>query len=272
MSETYYLKTDAPIPIDNSTQLINPDITTENGVIHVIDNILPEKINISDTSSSNKTSTVPMSPKEDMNRSARQLTITRSAQNMGVRRFTNWLKKSGLIDELVKDGRPYTVIVPTDRAVGKLPLKIQSILNSEPSKLINLLEYHIIPGFVDTKKLQDNEMLTTINNRKIRFNRLDNGKVVTFSGAPVSRQSTEDNILIIAVDTVLYPPQGSVADLITKSPLLKTLNEIIKTANMDEELRNSSEITLFAPRDEAFKNLDSESLQRLKTDQNYSRG
>ena len=250
--------------------MVKPDITTENGVIHVIDGVLPEKLNITDTSNNNFT--VPTNPREDSHRSARQLSITRSAQNMGVRRFTNWLKKSGLIDELMKDGRPYTVIVPTDRAVGKLPLKIQSILNSEPTRLINLLEYHIIPGFVDTKTLKDNEMLTTINNRKIRFNRLDNGKVLTFSGAPVSRQSTEDNILIVAVDTVLYPPQGSVPDLVTKSPLLTTLNEIIKTAKMEDELRNSSEITLFAPKDEAFKHMEPELLQRLKTDQNYSRG
>lgn len=250
--------------------MVKPDITTENGVIHVIDSVLPEKLNISNNS--NITSTDATTPKEESNRSARQLSITRSAQNMGVRRFTNWLKKSGLIDELMRDGRPYTVIVPTDRAVGKLPLKIQSILNSEPSKLINLLEYHIIPGFVDTKTLKDNEMLITINNKKIRFNRLDNGKVMTFSGAPVNRQTTEDNILIIAVDTVLYPPQGSVPELVTKSPLLTTLNEIIRTAKMEDELKNSSEITLFAPRDEAFKHMEPELLQRLKSDQNYSRG
>ena len=191
---------------------------------------------------------------------------------MGIRRFSNWLKKSGLIDELVKDGRQYTVLVPTDRAVGKLPLKIQSILNSEPKRLINLLEYHVIPGFVDTKTLNDNEMLTTINNKKIRFNKLDNGRVVMFSGSPVNRQAIEDNLQIISVDTVLYPPQGTVGDLIVKSPLLKTLNEIIKTAQMEDDLKNSSEITLFAPKDEAFKQLDAEILQKLKTDQNYSRG
>ena len=209
---------------------------------------------------------------DESNRNAKQLSITRDNQNHGIRRFTNWLKKSGLLDELTKDGRQYTVIVPTDRAVGKLPLKIQSILNSEPTRLINLLEYHVIPGFIDTKTLNDNEMLTTINNRKIRFNKLDNGRVVMFSGAPVNRQSTEKNMQIISVDTVLYPPQGSIQDLIVKSPLLKTLNEIIKTAQMEDELKNSSDITLFAPKDEAFKQMDPMILERLKTDQNYSRG
>ncbi len=44
------LLTAAPIPINNSTQVITPDITTENGVLHVIDSVLPEKLNITDGS------------------------------------------------------------------------------------------------------------------------------------------------------------------------------------------------------------------------------
>ncbi|CAG2176747.1 unnamed protein product, partial [Oppiella nova] len=257
------VSSDAPITINNSTKVISPDITTENGVIHVIDRALSDKINITDKSQ--KLSN------EESDRNAKQSSISRSAQSLGIRRFTNWLNKSGLLDELTRDGRDYTVIVPTDRAVGKLPLKIQSILNSEPSRLTNLLEYHIIPGFVDTKGLKDNEMLTTINSKQIRFNRLDNGRVETLSGAPINRQSTNKNLLIIAVDSVLYPPQGTVGDLIKKSPFLKTLNEIIKNAQMEDELRNSSDITLFAPKDEALKQLSPEILERLKTDQNYSR-
>ncbi|CAG2115620.1 unnamed protein product, partial [Medioppia subpectinata] len=136
------LSSDAPITINNSTQVISPDITTENGVIHIIDSVLPEKLNITDRSQ--KLSN------EEPDRNGRLSSVQRSAQSLGIRRFTNWLNKSGLLDELIKDGREYTVIVPTDRAVGKLPLKIQSILNSEPSRLTSLLEYHIIPGFVDT--------------------------------------------------------------------------------------------------------------------------
>ncbi|CAG2161792.1 unnamed protein product [Oppiella nova] len=272
------VSSDTPITINNSTKVISPDITTENGVIHVIDRALSDKINITDKSqklsneeSDRNAKQSSISPNEESDRNAKQSSISRSAQSLGIRRFTNWLNKSGLLDELTRDGRDYTVIVPTDRAVGKLPLKIQSILNSEPSRLTNLLEYHIIPGFVDTKGLKDNEMLTTINSKQIRFNRLDNGRVETLSGAPINRQSTNKNLLIIAVDSVLYPPQGTVGDLIKKSPFLKTLNEIIKNAQMEDELRNSSDITLFAPKDEALKQLSPEILERLKTDQNYSR-
>ncbi|XP_054163518.1 uncharacterized protein LOC128961320 [Oppia nitens] len=259
------LSSDSSISINNETKVLSPDITTENGVIHVIDGILPEKLNITEKRPQNT------GGGEESQRNAKQTSMSRSAQSLGIRRFTNWLNKSGVLDEVIRDGRQYTVIVPTDRAVGKLPLKIQSILNSEPTRLTSLLEYHIIPGFVDTRTLKDNELLTTINNKQIRFNRLDNGRVQLFSGAPVNRQSTDQNLLIIAVDNVLYPPQGTVIELVAKSPLLKTLNEIIKTANMTEELTNSTDITLFAPKDEALKRLEPEVLERLKTDQNYSR-
>ena len=40
---------EGPIPLNNETQVLTPDITTENGVIHVIDSILNEKINITDS-------------------------------------------------------------------------------------------------------------------------------------------------------------------------------------------------------------------------------
>ncbi len=194
------------------------------------------------------------------------------AQDLGTKRFINWLTKSGLIDDLLRDGRQYSVIAPTDRAVGKLPLKIQSLLNTEPQKLKSLLEYHILPTFVDTKTLRDNEILPTISGKSIRFNRIENESVITASGAPVANEAKYENLLIISVDNVLYPPQGNIQTIISKSPILKTLANIIRTAQMEQELEAIEPKTIFAPKDEAFQQIDSKTLERLRRDPKSSRG
>jgi uncharacterized surface protein with fasciclin (FAS1) repeats len=137
--------------------------------------------------------------------------------------------------------------------------------------------YHIVPGAVDVNQLKDEALLKTVGGKEIRFNKYSSDplteSMLTLSGAPVLGERTEQNgrVRYVVVDRVLYPPQGSIYEVITKSPILKSLNNLVRMANLETELSVSGPFTLFAPSDEAFNKLSRESVRYLGHDAESAR-
>lgn len=193
-------------------------------------------------------------------------------------RFYRWLQKARFLDQINQSDANYTVILPNDVAVSKLPANYIQNLESNPRRLQALLMYHVIPGSVDISRLRDEDTLATVGGKEIRFNKYTsdqlNDSILTLSGAPVVGEKTENNgrVRFITVDRVLYPPQGSIFEVITRSPILKSLRNLVRIANLDTELSVSGPFTLFAPSDAAFNKLSTESLGYLSQDAESSRG
>lgn len=194
------------------------------------------------------------------------------ANRMKAAKFVNLLNRNGLLEELTSDGREFTVVAPTDSAFDKLPPKIISALSSDPKKLRSLSDYHIIPGFVNTSTLNDDELLQTLSGKEIRYNKQPDSETQTLSGAPIVQEAVHGNIMLITVDNTMFPPQGTIYAVISKSPILKTLADLIRKANLHEQLNQPGSYTIFAPKDEAFRQLDPETINRLRRDQKASKG
>ena len=73
-------------------------------------------------------------------------------------------------------------------------------------------------------------------------------------------------IQFVIVDRVMYPPQGNLFEIISKSPILRSLTNLVNVANLQTELAVSGPFTLFAPSDEAFNKLTPESIGYLSHD------
>lgn len=223
-------------------------------------------------------------------------------------RFYRWIKKSGFLEVLINAGKEYTVILPIDRAVNRLPLKYQQALETNSRQLESLLMYHIIPGSVNLTKLKDEDTIPTVSGKDIRFNRLSNDSSdsnttsaetttvpttrspsrdpngllkndttsvpkVTFSGAGLMGQAneTKGKIVYLLVDRVMYPPQGNLFHVISSSPILKSLANLIKVSGLESGLSETGPFTLFAPSDQAFEKLPLESTEYLTHDSQSSR-
>src|SRR2546426_722072 len=138
--------------------------------------------------------------------------------------------------------------------------------------------YHIIPGIVNMTRLKDEEGIPTVSGRNIRVSiypshKRDGKNTTSLSGAQVIGDSKTPNgkVRFLIVDRVMYPPQGNLFDVISRSPILKSLSNLIKVANLETGLSDTGPFTLFAPSDETFLKLPPESLDYLSHDPQSSR-
>ena len=113
---------------------------------------------------------------------------------MNAHRFMQWLNKSGVLDQVRRRSNVYTIIIPIDEAIERLPENVVELLDTTPSDLKNLLEYHVIPKDVNIKQLKDGEILSSLNDKPILFNIYNRG-LQTLSGSPIIKdiyQSMEE--------------------------------------------------------------------------------
>jgi len=182
------------------------------------------------------------------------------------------------MDVLNNTGNNYTVVLPVDRAVNRLPSKYQKALEDNPRQLESLLMYHIIPGPINMSRLRDDDGIPTVSGRDIRVkiypsHKNDGTNTTSLAGAQVIGDTTTPNgkVRFLITDRVMYPPQGNLYDVISRSPILKSLSNLIKVANLETGLSETGPFTLFAPSDEAFTKLPPESLDYLAHDPQSSR-
>ena len=110
---------------------------------------------------------------------------------------------SGL-DKVLSGTGPYTVFAPSDLAFRKLATgKFETLLEPQnKTKLEDILNYHIVPGKLEYKDLQDGGKLKTANGQelsvKVRENR------VYIQGAQIENHDLQtSNGVIHVLDTVM---------------------------------------------------------------------
>lgn len=197
--------------------------------------------------------------------------IDKLANLMQARKFTNYLFKSGVSSSLKPDMN-YVILVPTDQAIDKLPRQIIDMLDKDPERLLDLVNYHILDTtFEYINTIPDGQTLDTINSKSILFNWHRNNTILTASGAVVLGGIQEDNIALLIVDRVLYPTPGDILNIISKSPILSNFTALVKSADLRQQLSMAGPYTLFAPSDFAFNQLDKRDLEFLQRNKETAR-
>ncbi len=165
--------------LNGSTQVVQTDIATSNGVIHVIDSVL-----------------MPSMQKD--------IVDTAVSTNM-FNTLVAAVKAAGLVDTLKGDG-PFTVLAPTDKAFSKLPKgTVESLLKPENrDKLTSILTYHVIPGKVKAAQVVKLNKAKTVNGKKVKI-KARNGKVMINNANVIKTDVAASNGVIHVIDTVLLP-------------------------------------------------------------------
>lgn len=189
--------------------------------------------------------------------------IDKLATLMKHKKFVRYLMRSRLSEQLKADMN-YVILVPTDQAVEKLPKQIISMLDKDPERLSDLVNYHVLDTtFEYINTIPDGQTLNTLNEKDILFNWHRNNTILTASGAVVLGGIQEENIALLIVDRVLYPTPGDLLSIVSKSPILSNFTQLIRNARLEKQLTLSGPYTLFAPSDIAFNQLEARDLDYL---------
>jgi uncharacterized surface protein with fasciclin (FAS1) repeats len=114
--------------------------------------------------------------------------------------------RNGELSRQLAGGGTYTVFAPTDRAFAALPEgTIKRLVQPENrATLIKILSYHVVPGKVDSSKIQSGE---TRSVQGSQLNIQANAGSVTINDAQVIQADIQArNGIIHAINKVILPP------------------------------------------------------------------
>jgi uncharacterized surface protein with fasciclin (FAS1) repeats len=220
----------------NNAMVSTADITTDNGIVHVIDAVL-----------------VPGSTVYEV--------IAGSADH---NTLEAGITTAGLQGTLSGPG-PFTVFAPTDAAFEALDEGVLEALLADPEgALTNVLLYHVVGAKAMSGDLSDGQMIATLNGDSVMVSIVDGS--VYINDAMVTIADIEaDNGVVHVIDMVLVPA-FTVFDVISASPIHNTLEEAIIAAELDDDLSGEGPFTVFAPTDDAFAALPEGTLDALLAD------
>ncbi|MEM1128096.1 MAG: fasciclin domain-containing protein [Bacteroidota bacterium] len=163
----------------NGNTVIRADIEVENGVIHLIDGVLTETLDIVDT-----------------------------ARLQGFSTLVTAIGTANLATALQQPEGPFTVFAPTNEAFEGLPDgELERLLNN-PGELADILRYHVVSGTVRAGDLTDGLTAPTLEGNDVTFTVTDTEARV--NGALIGPADIETaNGVIHVIDTVLLPPSDS---------------------------------------------------------------
>ena len=220
---------DGTVMINDATVTV-ADITTDNGVVHVIDAVIlpPADPTVAD--------------------------IIADSDDHFV--LAAVLDSTGLDETLAGEG-PFTVFAPTDAAFDLIdPLTLIDILQDN-DLLTSILTYHVAGGNVLSTDLSDGQMITTVNGADVTISIMD-GTVMVNEATVVIADLVGSNGVVHVIDAVLLPPApnpATVVDIIVDSPDHTLLELAVGAAGLVEELSGEGPFTVFAPTDAAIVEL-----------------
>ncbi len=167
------------VSVDEAS-VIQADIVCDNGIIHVVDQVLlPATDNIAATAS----------------KAGQFSTLVAAA------------KAAGLVEALSGDG-PLTVFAPTDDAFGKLPAgTVETLLQPENrAKLASILKYHVVPGRIYSEDALAAGSARTLQGESIQIGRSGDSATVNDANL-VATDLDASNGVIHVIDSVILPPE-----------------------------------------------------------------
>jgi len=215
----------------NDAQVTVADITTDNGVVHVIDAVL-------------------LPPGEPEPFTVVDVIVNSDVHNL----LEAAVGTAGLVDALSGEG-PFTVFAPTDDAflalAGALGASAEDLLALP--ELSDILLYHVIGAQVLSTDLTDGATATTLLGEDVTVTINDDGIFINDAQVTVADIVT-DNGVVHVIDAVLLVPEPpyTVVDVIVNSDVHNLLEAAVLEADLAGALSGEGPFTVFAPTDDAF--------------------
>ncbi|XP_040847422.1 periostin isoform X1 [Ochotona curzoniae] len=217
----------------NGIKMVNKkDIVTNNGVIHLIDEVL-----------------IPDSAKQVLELGGKQQTT-----------FTDLVAQLGLASSLKPDGE-YTLLAPMNNAFS------DDTLSMDQRLLKLILQNHILKVKVGLNELYNGQILETIGGKKLRVFVYRTG--VCIENSCMVRGSKQGrNGAIHIFREIIKPAEKSLHEKLRQDKRFSIFLSLLEAADLKDLLTQPGDWTLFAPTNDAFKELTNEEKEILIRDKN----
>jgi uncharacterized surface protein with fasciclin (FAS1) repeats len=218
----------------NGVDIIATDVVAQNGVIHLIDGVLTQNLDIVDVASTTE---------------ATQTLVTAVAA-------------AELVETLQGDG-PFTVFAPNNEAFEAVDdFTLEQLLDPANQALLQeVLTYHVVPGDIRAADLTDGATVETVQGQELTIDL--SGETPMVNGANIiATDVVAANGVIHLIDGVLLP-ELDIVETATVTEATQTLVTAVAAAELVETLKGEGPFTVFAPNNEAFEALDDFTLEQL---------
>ncbi|KAK3740740.1 hypothetical protein RRG08_048982 [Elysia crispata] len=221
----------------NCARIMKPDELATNGIVHVIDKVL--------------------SPVDMRSTIAQQIQDDERFSNFGMA-----LLVSKLMKRLKNEKRSFTVLAPTNDAFAKLPEHVLDKIFTDADTAEKILKRHIIKGVFCADAIIVAVGLRAVDSGRMLFRCKRDG--LSINQAKVTHPDIiTGNGVIHGVDTVLLPDSvKNLTELMTDMQLGSFL-QFIEQVGLNASMGKGN-VTIFAPTDNAMKELAPEYLAELK--------
>jgi len=160
---------------------------------------------------------------------------------------------------------PFTIFAPSNAAFSAVPAPLLTYLLNNKDALTKVLEYHVASGTILSTDLKNGEKIKTLEGADVNVTIKDNKTVMINEATATKADVTASNGVLHIINQVLIPP-GFTAPTIPEvavSAGLSTLVTAVKAADLASTLSGTGPFTVFAPTNDAFKNLPKGVLDEL---------
>uniref|UniRef100_A0A7N4PH03 Periostin n=1 Tax=Sarcophilus harrisii TaxID=9305 RepID=A0A7N4PH03_SARHA len=217
----------------NGVKMVNrKDIVTNNGVIHLIDQVL-----------------IPDSAKQVIELAGKQQTT-----------FTDLVAQLGLASSLKPDGE-YTLLAPTNNAFT------DDTLSMDQRLLKLILQNHILKVKVGLNELYNGQHLETLGGKQLRV--FVYRTAICIENSCMLRGSKQGrNGAIHVFQEIIKPAEKSLHETLKQDKRFSIFLNLLEAADLKDILIQPGEWTLFVPTNDAFKGLTNEEKEILIRDKN----
>ncbi|XP_072466513.1 periostin isoform X19 [Notamacropus eugenii] len=217
----------------NGVKMVNrKDIVTNNGVIHLIDQVL-----------------IPDSAKQVIELAGKQQTT-----------FTDLMAQLGLASHLKPDGE-YTLLAPTNNAFT------DDTLSMDQRLLKLILQNHILKVKVGLNELYNGQHLETLGGKQLRV--FVYRTAICIENSCMLRGSKQGrNGAIHVFQEIIKPAEKSLHETLKQDKRFSIFLNLLEAADLKDILVQPGEWTLFVPTNDAFKGLTNEEKEILIRDKN----
>ncbi|MGM0375314.1 MAG: fasciclin domain-containing protein [Bacteroidota bacterium] len=215
--------------INDRADIIETDVSADNGVIHVIDEVL-----------------IPLS------------VTGHAVANENLSALTGAVTKAGLAETLDSDENIFTVFAPVDAAFETFLSDLGVTLDDLTAEdLTPILLYHALDGFVGADDVSSGYFPTLSPSQErsasLQVTVDDDGVFLNGNKEVIMTDVVATNGVVHVIDGVVQPM--TVVDIAANNPSFSTLVEAVTQAELVETLNGEGPFTVFAPTNDAFDQL-----------------
>ncbi len=179
------------------------------------------------------------------------------------------LQAAGLIDALTDEGA-FTVFAPTDEAFDKLPEgALEELLQPENRETLRtILTYHVVSAKAKAEDVVKLDFADTLANQRVSIKVEDDTVKLNGSTKVIKTDVMASNGVIHVIDSIIMPNTKDLLETAAEAGDFSTLAQAIRDAGLVSTLQGNGPFTVFAPTDEAFANVPSETMDMLLQPEN----